>query len=91
MNQMTKRGSGWANLFIGGIQSTATFANDGRNCLAIKRLGPPWHGGYVWVMNASICPTAAAGSVRVADIDDALATLQVRTYDAQANLRAESR
>jgi hypothetical protein len=26
----------------------------------------------------------------VADIDDALGTLQVRTYDAQANLRVQS-
>jgi DNA-binding winged helix-turn-helix (wHTH) protein len=90
MNQVTKRGNGWANLVTGGTLSTATFINSGRSCLAIKRLGPPWHGGYVWVMNASICPIAAAGSVRVADIDDALGTLQVRTYDAQANLRVQS-
>jgi len=90
MNQMTQLGSGWANLVTGGTQSTATFTHSGRNCVAIKRLGPPWHGGYVWVMNASICPTAAAGSVQVADTEDALATLQLRTYDAQANLRAQS-
>lgn len=90
MNQITQRGSGWANLVDGGTQSTATFTTGGRTCLVIKRLGPPWHGGYVWVMNASICPTAAAGSVRVADIDDALVPLQLRTYDAQANLRAQS-
>ena len=89
INQMTRRGSGWAGLVTGGTQSIATFTNSGRNCLAIKRLGPPWHGGYVWVMNASICP-AGSESVQPADIDDALATLQLRTYDAEANLRAPS-
>jgi DNA-binding winged helix-turn-helix (wHTH) protein len=87
MNQMTRRGSGWSNLVKGSPQITAVYSDSGRNCLAVKRFGPPWHGGYVWIMHASICP-AAVGSVQLADIDTALATLQLRTYDAQGNLRA---
>jgi hypothetical protein len=87
MNQMTRLGSGWNNFVKGDPQSTASFVNGGRNCVAVERLGPPWHGGYVWVVHASICP-AAAGSVQTADIDAVFSMLQLRTYDAQGNLRA---
>jgi hypothetical protein len=87
MNQMTRRGSGWSNFVKGAPQSTIQYVDAGRNCVAFERLGPPWHGGYVWVVHASICP-AAVGSVQLADIDAVFAALQLRTYDAQGNLRA---
>jgi DNA-binding winged helix-turn-helix (wHTH) protein len=86
MNQTTRRGTDWTNFVKGEPQSMASFVDQGRNCIAVERLGPPWHGGYIWVVHASIC-AAAAGSVQPADIDAALASLQLRTYDAQANLR----
>ena len=89
MNQMTRRGTGWTNFVKDGSQTTAAYVDGGRNCLAVERLGPPWHGGYVWVVHASICP-AAGGAVQNADIDAVFAMLQLRTYDAQANLRAQS-
>ena len=87
MNQMTRRGAGWRNFVKGAPQSTIEYTDAGRNCVAFERLGPPWHGGYVWVVHASICP-AASGAVQPADIDAVFATLQLRTYDAQGNLRA---
>ena len=87
MNQMTRRGSGWRNFVKGAPQSTIEFTDGGKNCLAVERLGPPWHGGYVWVVHASICPTTAAPLLN-ADIDAVFATLQLRQYDAQGNLRA---
>jgi len=49
-------------------------------------LGPHWHGGYVGVVHASICPTAA-GAMQLADVDAIFAALQLRVYDAQGNLR----
>jgi DNA-binding winged helix-turn-helix (wHTH) protein len=87
MNQMTRLGSGWANFVKGNSQSTVSFVNNGRNCIAVERFGPPWHGGYVWVVHASICPTAG-GAAQNADIDAVFALLQLRTYDPQGNLRA---
>lgn len=87
MNQMTRRGAGWGNFVKGSPQSTISYTDAGRNCIAFERLGPPWHGGYVWVVHASICP-AVGGAVQLADVDAVFATLQLRTYDAQGNLRA---
>ena len=87
MNQMTRRGSGWSNFIKGEPQSTASFVESGRNCIAVERLGPPWRGGHVWVVHASICHTAD-GAVQKADIDAVFAMLQLRTYDPQGNLRA---
>jgi DNA-binding winged helix-turn-helix (wHTH) protein len=87
MNQMTRRGTAWANFVKGSPQSTASFVDGGRNCVAVERFGPPWHGGYVWVVHASIC-SAAGVAVQNADIDLVFAMLQLRTYDAQGNLRA---
>ncbi|MFZ2007563.1 MAG: hypothetical protein WB697_20115 [Stellaceae bacterium] len=78
MNQMTRRGSGWGNFVKGRPQSTIQHADAGRNCVAFEWLGPPWHGGYVWVVHASICP-AAGGAVQFADIDAVFTTLQLRT------------
>jgi len=87
MNQMTRRGAGWTNFVKGAPQSTISYSDGARSCLAVERLGPPWHGGYVWVVHASICP-AAGGAVQLADIDAVFATLQLRTYDPEGNLRA---
>jgi hypothetical protein len=87
MNQMTRRATSWGSFTKGAPQSTISYTDGGRNCVAVERLGPPWHGGYVWVVHASICP-AAAGSVQNADIDAVFATLQLRQYDPEGNLRA---
>jgi hypothetical protein len=55
LNQVTRRGTGWRNFAKGAPQSTMEFSDGAHNCLAVERLGPPWHGGYVWVVHASIC------------------------------------
>jgi hypothetical protein len=86
MNQMTRRATSWGSFTKGAPQSTISYTDGGRNCVAVERLGPPWHGGYVWVVHASICP-AAAGSVQNADIDAVFAMLQLRQYDPEGNLR----
>jgi hypothetical protein len=86
MNQMTRRGTGWRKFAKGDPQSTIEYTDGGRNCLALERLGPPWHGGYVWVVHASICPATPA-TIQKADVDAVFATLQLRQYDAQGNLR----
>jgi hypothetical protein len=87
MNQVTRRATAWSNFVKGDPQSTMSFVAGGRNCLALERLGPPWHGGYVWVVHASICPAAAA-PLQNADIEAVFAMLQLRQYDAQGNLRS---
>jgi hypothetical protein len=87
MNQMTRRGTGWSNFARGQPQSTISYVDGAKTCLAVERLGPPWHGGYVWVVHASICPATAA-PLGTTDIDAVFAALQLREYDAQGNLRA---
>lgn len=86
MNQMTRRAASWGAFTKGTPQSTITYTDGGKNCIALERLGPPWHGGYVWVVHASLCPTGAA-PLQPSDIDTMFASLQLRTYDAQGNLR----
>ena len=87
MNQVTRRGGDWANFVKGDPQSTASFSNNGRNCVAVERLGPPWHGGYVWVVHASICPATTQAQLQNADIDAVFAMLELRQYDSAGNLR----
>jgi hypothetical protein len=87
MNQVTRRGTGWRNFMKGDPQSTIEFSVGAKNCLAVERLGPHWHGGYVWVVHASICPATQA-QLQNADIDAVFAMLELRQYDAQGNLRS---
>src|SRR5579864_4695777 len=59
MNQVARRGVGWRDFAFGGgranTESTMAFDDGGRGCAAIERLGPPWHGGLVWVLHATLC------------------------------------
>jgi hypothetical protein len=90
MNQVARRGAGWRNFVQGdgrsGAQSTIEFADGGRNCLALERLGPYWHGGFVWVMHATMCEGGTTPIVQ-ADIDAVAGALQIHTYDPVGNLR----
>jgi hypothetical protein len=92
MNQVTRRGVSWHN-FVGGngqpgTQSTMEFADGERSCLALERLGPPWHGGFVWVMHAAMCQDAGAAvtPITLADIDAVAHGLQIQVYDPVGNL-----
>jgi hypothetical protein len=85
LNQVTRRGDSWRNFTHNDAQSQMEFSNGGRGCVAVERLGPPWHGGYVWVVHASICRTDAR-LVQAADIESVLGGLQLRSYDPAGNL-----
>ena len=89
MNQVTRRGTGWRNLVLGKPLSTYDFSDNGRTCTAIEKLGPNWHGGYIWVVHASICQPVAR-SVQPSDITAVLAGLRLDPYDPLGNLKAPS-
>ena len=63
------------------------FSDGRRGCVALERLGPPWRGGYVWVVHATICQ-AGALPIERADIDAVFNALQMRVYDPTGNLRS---
>jgi hypothetical protein len=86
MNQVTRRGSNWRNLVSNGEDKSIEFSDGPHNCIAIHKAGPPWRGGYVYMLHASIC-RADATAVRAEDVSYALGSLQVRQYDPVGNLR----
>jgi hypothetical protein len=95
MNQVTRRGTNWHNLQINDLQNqwhagdrlrSIEFSDGPRNCVAIRKPGPVWKGGYTWTIHASICRTDGA-SVQAQDIAYVLGSLQTRTYDPAGNLR----
>jgi hypothetical protein len=90
LNQVARRGADWRNFVPGGTQSgaqsTIEFSDGRRGCVAVERLGPPWRGGYVWVIHATICG-AGAPPIAQGDIDSVFGALQIRVYDPSGNLR----
>jgi hypothetical protein len=71
---------------INGEDKSIEFSDGPYNCIAVHKPGPPWRGGYVYMLHASICRTDTA-IVRAEDISYALGSLQVRQYDPVGNLR----
>jgi hypothetical protein len=86
MNQVTRRGTNWRNLAGDGEDKSIEFSDGPRNCVAVKKAGPPYQGGYIYMMHASICRIDTA-AVQPADIAYALGLLQIRQYDPIGNLR----
>jgi hypothetical protein len=86
MNQVTRRGINWHNLIGQGEDKTIEFSDGMRRCVAIKKAGPSWQGGYIYMIHASICRTDTAG-VQPGDVDYALRYLQIRQHDPTGNLR----
>ncbi len=87
MNQVTRRGTNWRNLISTGEEDKSIQFSDGsHNCVAVHKAGPPWRGGYVYILHASICRTDTA-AMRAEDISYALNSLQIRQFDPQGNLR----
>jgi hypothetical protein len=86
MNQVTRRGTNWHNLSGDGEDKSIEFADGPHRCIAVKKAGPPWQGGYTYMVHASICRTDAA-AVAPGDIAYALQYLQVRQYDPTGNLQ----
>ena len=98
MNQVTRRGTNWRNLQINDVQNqfyggdrlrSIEFSDGPRNCVAVRKPGPVWHGGYIYMMHASICRTDTA-TVQAEDIAYVLGSLQTRVYDPVGNLRQAS-
>jgi len=88
-------GTNWHNLQINDMQDqwhqgerlrSIEFSDGPRNCIAIRKPGPAWRGGYVYMMHASICRTDGA-AVQAQDVAYVLSSLQARTYDPVGNLR----
>ena len=95
MNQVTRRGTNWHNLQINDLQDqwyggdrlrSIEFSDGPRNCIAVRKPGPRWRGGYVYMMHASICRTDTA-AVQAQDVAYVLGSLQTRVYDPVGNLR----
>jgi hypothetical protein len=95
MNQVTRRGTNWHNLQINDLQDqwhqgerlrSIEFSDGPRNCIAIRKPGPVWRGGYVYMMHATICRTDGA-AVQPQDVAYVLSSLNSRTYDPLGNLR----
>ena len=95
MNQVTRRGANWHNLQINDMQDqwhggdrlrSIEFSDGPRNCIALRKPGPVWRGGYIWMMHASICRTDGA-AVQAQDVAYVLSLLRTRVYDPVGNLR----
>jgi hypothetical protein len=95
MNQVTRRGTNWHNLVVNDSQNqwyggdrlrSIEFSDGSHNCIAVRKPGPVWRGGYVYMMHASICRTDTA-AVQAQDIAYALGSLRTRIYDPVGNLR----
>ena len=95
MNQVTRRGTNWHNLVVNDSQNqwyggdrlrSIQFSDGLHNCIAVRKPGPVWRGGYVYMMHASICRTDTA-AVQAQDIAYVLSSLQTRIYDGAGNLR----
>jgi hypothetical protein len=95
MNQLTRRGTNWHNLQINDMQDqwyggdrlrSIEFSDGPRNCIATRKSGPVWRGGYVYMMHASICRTDGA-AVQAQDVAYVLGSLQTRIHDSAGNLR----
>ena len=95
MNQVTRRGTNWHNLQVNDLQDqwsgqqrlrSIEFSDGSRNCIALRKPGPVWRGGYIWMMHASICRTDGA-AVQAQDVAHVLGSLRTRIYDPAGNLR----
>jgi len=86
MNQVTRRGINWHNLTGNGEDKTIEFSDGPHRCIAVKKAGPPWQGGYIYMIHASICRNDMA-AVQPGDAAYALQYLQIRQYDPTGNLQ----
>lgn len=88
MNQVTRRGSNFHNLVqVEDGDYSIEFFDSNRPCKAIRRLGPNWNGGKVWVMHVSVC-RADGHALSEQDVAYATSALAVRVYDPVGNLVA---
>jgi hypothetical protein len=95
MNQVTRRGTNWHNLQINDTQDqwyggdrlrSIEFSDGPHNCIAVRKAGPVWRGGFVYMMHVSICRIDTA-AVQAQDIAYVFGSLQTRFHDPIGNLR----
>src|SRR5271170_527908 len=86
MNRMTRRGTNWRNYIKNDSEITSEYSDGRLNCLATRRDGPPWRGGFVWTVHASLCRLDGA-RVEAADVQQMLNSLKIRVHDPVGNLR----
>ncbi len=87
MNQVTRKGSDWLNFREDGDLSTMEFSVGSSKCVAIEKRGPRWGIGRVYVIHASICRNDRR-AVEATDVEYALGSLRVSTYESRGNLRS---
>jgi hypothetical protein len=95
MNRITRRGTDWhdlrgetctwSDLRAACETKSIEFSYGPDKCVAIRRPGPRWQGGFVWMLTASICRTDGE-SVQPGDVDRALGPVQIRQYDPVGNV-----
>jgi hypothetical protein len=86
MNQVTRRGVNWHNPVGDGENKSIEFSDGPHQCVAVKKAGPPWQGGYIYMIHVSICRSDTA-ALRAEDVAYGLNSLQIRQYDPVGNLR----
>jgi hypothetical protein len=95
MNRVTRRGTDWHDLrgetckwsdARAACQTKSIEFSDGpHKCIAIRRPGPRWQGGFVWMLTASIC-RADIEDLQPGDVALALGAVQIRQYDPAGNI-----
>lgn len=85
LNQVTRRGANWHGLQGTGDAKSIEFTDGPHHCAAIRRPGPRWGGGYIYMLTASICRSDAA-ELEPGDVERGLGSLQIRQYDPVGNL-----
>jgi hypothetical protein len=95
MNRITRSGLDWHD-FRGETCSWADsrpacetksieFTYGPHKCIAIRRPGPRWEAGFVWILTATIC-RADLQSIQPDDVARALSAVQIRQYDPLGNI-----
>jgi hypothetical protein len=95
MNRITRSGADWHDLRGETCQwsdsraacetKSIEFSYGPHKCIAIRRPGPRWHGGFAWMLTASICHTDLE-SMQPGDVARTLGAVQIRRYDPAGNV-----
>jgi hypothetical protein len=95
MNRITRGGTDWHDLHGETCKwsdsraacetKSIEFSYGPHRCIAIRRPGPRWQGGFVWMLTASICHTDLE-SMQPSDVARALGAVQIRQYDPAGNV-----
>jgi hypothetical protein len=95
MNRITRGGTDWHDLRGETCKwsdsraacetKSIEFSSGPHKCIAIRRPGPRWQAGFVWMLTASICRTDLE-SMQPGDVARALDAVQIRRYDPVGNV-----